>query len=124
MSIFIESNKVSYHIIMKRILSFIFAAAVLAGCVSGPVAPETVQSKIVEDGGTGPYKAIMFEVTAVPIASLTAENSLFRPLLGSSGSSRAMKKQRRCSPAPLVASRREKDGLWTRMSLLTIKRTD
>ena len=46
---------------MKRILSFIFAAAVLAGCASGPVAPETVQSKIVEDGGTGPYKALMFE---------------------------------------------------------------
>lgn len=46
---------------MKRILSFIFAAAMLAGCASGPVAPETVQSKIVEDGGTGPYKALMFE---------------------------------------------------------------
>ena len=46
---------------MKRIVSIICAAAMLAGCSSGPVAPETVQSKIVEDGGTGPYKAIMFE---------------------------------------------------------------
>ena len=46
---------------MKRVLSFICAATILAGCASGPVAPETVQSKIVEDGGTGPYKALMFE---------------------------------------------------------------
>lgn len=46
---------------MKRYFSLFCAAALLAGCVSGPVVPETVQSKIVEDGGTGPYKAIMFE---------------------------------------------------------------
>lgn len=46
---------------MKRILSIICTAAMLAGCASGPVAPETVQSKIVEEGGTGPYKALMFE---------------------------------------------------------------
>ncbi len=46
---------------MKRVLSIICAAAMLAGCASGPVAPETVQSKIVEEGGTGPYKALMFE---------------------------------------------------------------
>ncbi len=46
---------------MKRILSIICAAAMLAGCASGPVTPETVQSKIVEEGGTGPYKALMFE---------------------------------------------------------------
>ena len=46
---------------MKRWYSFICAAAIVAGCASGPVAPETIQSKIVEDGGTGPYKALMFE---------------------------------------------------------------
>ena len=46
---------------MKRWYSFICAAVILAGCASGPVAPVTVQSKIVEDGGTGPYKALMFE---------------------------------------------------------------
>lgn len=46
---------------MKRVLSIICAAAMLAGCASEPVAPETVQSKIVEEGGTGPYKALMFE---------------------------------------------------------------
>lgn len=45
---------------MKRWYSFICAAAVLAGCAA-PVTPDTVQSKIVEDGGTGPYKALMFE---------------------------------------------------------------
>ena len=46
---------------MKRFYSLIFAAAILAGCASGSVAPETIQSKIVEEGGTGPYKALMFE---------------------------------------------------------------
>ena len=46
---------------MKRYFSLFCAAVLLAGCASRPVAPETVQSKIVEDGGTGPYKAIMFE---------------------------------------------------------------
>ena len=46
---------------MKRWYSFICASVILAGCASGPVAPVTVQSKIVEDGGTGPYKALMFE---------------------------------------------------------------
>ena len=46
---------------MKRWYYFICAAVILAGCASGPVAPVTVQSKIVEDGGTGPYKALMFE---------------------------------------------------------------
>lgn len=45
---------------MKRWYSFICAAAVLTGCAA-PVTPDTVQSKIVEDGGTGPYKALMFE---------------------------------------------------------------
>ena len=46
---------------MKRWYSFICAAAVLAGCAAAPVTPDTVRSKIVEDGGTGPYKALMFE---------------------------------------------------------------
>lgn len=39
----------------------IFAAALLTACATGPVGPETTQSKIVEEGGTGPYKALMFE---------------------------------------------------------------
>ena len=46
---------------MKARLMTIFAAALLTACATGPVAPETTQSKIVEEGGTGPYKALMFE---------------------------------------------------------------
>ena len=46
---------------MKRLFSFVCAAAFLTACASGPVAPETVQSKVVEDGGNGPYKALMYE---------------------------------------------------------------
>ena len=42
---------------MKRII-FIAAAIMLAGCASGPIAPVAVQSLIVEEGGTGPYKAL------------------------------------------------------------------
>lgn len=33
----------------------------MAACASGPVSPVMVKSRIVEDGGTGPYKAVMFE---------------------------------------------------------------
>lgn len=61
---------------MKRILSFICTATMLAGCVSGPVAPETVQSKIVEDGGTGPYKALMFEAPAFEAHTVFAPQDL------------------------------------------------
>lgn len=46
---------------MKRIIPIILATATLVGCSTVPIPPETVQSKIVEDGGTGPYKALMFE---------------------------------------------------------------
>ena len=46
---------------MKARLMTIFTAAFLTACATGPVAPETTQSKIVEEGGTGPYKALMFE---------------------------------------------------------------
>ena len=46
---------------MTHKLFLLMTALVLAGCASGPVAPVTVQSKIIEDGGTGPYKALMFE---------------------------------------------------------------
>ena len=61
---------------MKRILSFICTATMLAGCVSGPVAPETVQSKIVEDGGTGPYKALMFAAPAFEAHTVFAPQDL------------------------------------------------
>lgn len=61
---------------MKRIFSFIFAVAVLAGCASGPVAPVTVQSKIVEEGGTGPYKALMFEAPGFEAHTVFAPQDL------------------------------------------------
>lgn len=61
---------------MKRIFSFIIAVAVLAGCASGPVAPVTVQSKIVEEGGTGPYKALMFEAPGFEAHTVFAPQDL------------------------------------------------
>ena len=47
---------------MKKI-SLLLAAGmlILAACASGPVAPNAAQSRVVEDGGTGPYKALMLE---------------------------------------------------------------
>ncbi len=61
---------------MKRILSFICFAAVLAGCASGPVAPVTVKSKVVEEGGTGPYKALMFEAPGMEVHTVFAPQDL------------------------------------------------
>lgn len=61
---------------MKRILSFICFAAVLAGCASGPVAPVTVKSKVVEEGGTGPYKALMFEAPGMEVHTIFAPQDL------------------------------------------------
>ena len=61
---------------MKRYFSLICAAAILAGCASGPVTPETVRSKIVEDGGTGAYKAIMFEAPAFEAHTVFAPQDL------------------------------------------------
>ncbi len=61
---------------MKRLFSFILVAAAFAGCASGPVAPVTVQSKIVEDGGTGPYKALMFEAPGFEAHTVFAPQDL------------------------------------------------
>ena len=61
---------------MKRILSFICFAAVLAGCASGPVAPVSVRSKVVEEGGTGPYKALMFEAPGMEVHTVFAPQDL------------------------------------------------
>lgn len=61
---------------MKRIISFICAAAVLAGCASGPVAPVSVRSKVVEEGGTGPYKALMFEAPGMEVHTVFAPQDL------------------------------------------------
>lgn len=61
---------------MKKLFSFVCAAAFLAGCASGPVAPETVQSKVVEEGGTGPYKALMYEAPAFEAHTVFAPQDL------------------------------------------------
>lgn len=61
---------------MKRLFSLICAAAFLAGCASGPVAPESVKSRIVEDGGTGPYKALMYEAPAFEAHTVFAPQDL------------------------------------------------
>ena len=46
---------------MKRIALLSAACLVMLGtaCKSGPVAPVASQSKVVEEGGTGPYKVLM-----------------------------------------------------------------
>lgn len=46
---------------MKSRMLLIFAALLIVGCASAPVSPQMVKSKIVEEGGTGPYKAVMYE---------------------------------------------------------------
>ena len=61
---------------MKAIFSSIISAAILAACTSSPVSPEYVQSKIVEDGGTGPHKALMFEAPAFEAHTVFAPQDL------------------------------------------------
>lgn len=41
-------------------------ALVAASCTSGPVTPSFTQSRLVEEGGTGPYKALMLEDPSLP----------------------------------------------------------
>ena len=57
----------------KYFLSFVAAALAAAACASGPVAPDAVQSRVVEEGGTGPYKVLMLE------DSTLAAHTLFVP---------------------------------------------
>ena len=46
---------------VSRLLTLAAAAAVFSACSSGPVAPPASRSRLVEDGGTGPYKVLMLE---------------------------------------------------------------
>ena len=57
----------------KYFLSLLAAALAAAACASGPVAPDAVQSRVVEEGGTGPYKVLMLE------DSTLAAHTLFVP---------------------------------------------
>ena len=63
---------------MKR-LAFLSAAGLLmlgTACKSGPVAPVASQSKVVEDGGTGPYKVLMLEDPSLEAHTIFAPQDL------------------------------------------------
>ena len=63
---------------MKRI-AFLSAACLLmlgTACKSGPVAPVATQSKVVEDGGTGPYKVLMLEDPSLEAHTIFAPQDL------------------------------------------------
>lgn len=61
---------------MKKLFSLVCSVAFMASCASGPVAPVAVQSKVVEDGGTGPYKALMFEAPGFDAHTVFAPQDL------------------------------------------------
>ena len=59
---------------MRTVLfSSLLAAALLCACSPKPVAPAASRSRIVEDGGTGPYKVMMLEDPSLP------EHTVFAP---------------------------------------------
>ena len=63
---------------MKRIAFLSAACLVMLGtaCKNGPVAPVASQSKIVEDGGTGPYKVLMLEDPSLGAHTIFAPQDL------------------------------------------------
>ena len=63
---------------MKRIALLSAACLVMLGtaCKSGPVAPVASQSKIVEEGGTGPYKVLMLEDPSLEAHTIFAPQDL------------------------------------------------
>jgi len=63
---------------MKRIALLSAACLVMLGtaCKSGPVAPVATQSKVVEDGGTGPYKVLMLEDPSLEAHTIFAPQDL------------------------------------------------
>ena len=63
---------------MKRI-AFLSAACLLMlgiACQRGPVVPVASQSKVVEDGGTGPYKVLMLEDPSLEAHTIFAPQDL------------------------------------------------
>ena len=63
---------------MKRI-AFLSAACLLmlgTACKSGPDAPVASQSRVVEDGGTGPYKVLMLEDPSLEAHTIFAPQDL------------------------------------------------
>ena len=63
---------------MKRIALLSAACLLMLGtaCKSGPVAPVASQSKIVEEGGTGPYKVLMLEDPSLEAHTIFAPQDL------------------------------------------------
>ena len=63
---------------MKRIAILSTACLLMLGtaCKSGPVAPVASQSKVVEDGGTGPYKVLMLEDPSLEAHTIFAPQDL------------------------------------------------
>ena len=63
---------------MKRIAFLSVACLLMLGtaCKSGPVAPVASQSKVVEDGGTGPYKVLMLEDPSLEAHTIFAPQDL------------------------------------------------
>ena len=63
---------------MKRIAFLSAACLVMLGtaCKNGPVAPVASQSKIVEEGGTGPYKAVMLADPSLDAHTIFAPQDL------------------------------------------------
>ena len=63
---------------MKKLAFLSAACLVILGtaCKSGPVAPVASQSKVVEDGGTGPYKVLMLEDPSLEAHTIFAPQDL------------------------------------------------
>lgn len=61
---------------MKKLVLFFFLTVIMASCASGPVCPVMVKSRIVEDGGTGPYKAVMFQAPELEAHTVFAPQDL------------------------------------------------
>ena len=63
---------------MKRIAFLSVACLLMLGsaCKSGPVVPVATQSKVVEEGGTGPYKVLMLEDPSLEAHTIFAPQDL------------------------------------------------
>ena len=63
---------------MKRIALLSAACLLMLGtaCKSGPVAPVSSQSRVVEEGGTGPYKVLMLEDPSLEAHTIFAPQDL------------------------------------------------
>ena len=62
---------------MKKISLLLAAGALLlAACAPKAVAPAAAQSRVVEDGGTGPYKALMLEDPSLEAHTIFAPQDL------------------------------------------------